>query len=147
MSVPDELVAGALGDRRTRELAVSLGDVKKTALATPAPTDVTRWLKRADGTPMIAETKHAPPSKDHLSDIPDPAALAREHEKDGASAIPVLTEGRKLPDSLDDFDRVRAAVYIPMLCKDFIVTDYQIPEARAHGADLVLLIVAALDDA
>ena len=145
MSVLDELVAGALEDQRTRELTVSLEDVKKAALAAPAPIDATRWLKRADGIPVIAEIKRASPSKGHLSDIPDPAALAREYEKGGASAISVLTEGRRFLGSLDDFDKVRAAVHIPVLRKDFIVTDYQIYEARAHGADLVLLIVAALD--
>ncbi|MDU4147360.1 MAG: bifunctional indole-3-glycerol phosphate synthase/tryptophan synthase subunit beta [Bifidobacterium breve] len=147
MSVLDELVAGALEDQQTRELTVSLEDVKKAALAAPAPIDATRWLKRADGIPVIAEIKRASPSKGHLSDIPDPAALAREYEKGGASAISVLTEGRKFLGSLDDFDKVRAAVHIPVLRKDFIVTDYQIYEARTHGADLVLLIVAALDDA
>ena len=99
------------------------------------------------GIPVIAEIKRASPSKGHLSDIPDPAALAREYERGGASAISVLTEGRRFLGSLDDFDKVRAAVHIPVLRKDFIVTDYQIYEARAHGADLVLLIVAALDDA
>lgn len=145
MSVLDELVAGALEDQQTRELTVSLEDVKKAALAAPAPIDATRWLKRADGIPVIAEIKRASPSKGHLSDIPDPAALAREYEKGGASAISVLTEGRRFLGSLDDFDKVRAAVHIPVLRKDFIVTDYQIYEARAHGADLVLLIVAALD--
>ena len=147
MSVLDELVAGALEDQQTRELTVSLEDVKKAALAAPAPINATRWLKRADGIPVIAEIKRASPSKGYLSDIPDPAALAREYEKGGASAISVLTEGRKFLGSLDDFDKVRAAVHIPVLRKDFIVTDYQIYEARAHGADLVLLIVAALDDA
>jgi tryptophan synthase beta chain len=145
MSVLDELVAGALEDQQTRELTVSLENVKKAALAAPAPIDATRWLKRADGIPVIAEIKRASPSKGHLSDIPDPAALAREYEKGGASAISVLTEGRRFLGSLDDFDKVRAAVHIPVLRKDFIVTDYQIYEARAHGADLVLLIVAALD--
>lgn len=147
MSVLDELVAGALEDQQTRELTVSLEDVKKAALAAPAPIDATRWLKRADGIPVIAEIKRASPSKGHLSDIPDPAALAREYERGGASAISVLTEGRRFLGSLDDFDKVRAAVHIPVLRKDFIVTDYQIYEARAHGADLVLLIIAALDDA
>ena len=147
MSVLDELVAGTLEDQQTRELTVSLEDVKKAALTAPAPIDTTRWLKRADGIPVIAEIKRASPSKGHLSDIPDPAALAREYEKGGASAISVLTEGRRFLGSLDDFDKVRAAVHIPVLRKDFIVTDYQIYEARAHGADLVLLIVAALDDA
>ncbi|NMM97941.1 bifunctional indole-3-glycerol phosphate synthase/tryptophan synthase subunit beta [Bifidobacterium olomucense] len=147
MSVLDELVAGALEDQQTRERTVSLEEVRKAALTAPAPIDATRWLKRTDGIPVIAEIKRASPSKGHLSDIPDPAGLAREYEKGGASAISVLTEGRRFLGSLDDLDKVRAAVHIPVLRKDFIVTDYQIYEARAHGADLVLLIVAALDDA
>ena len=87
MSVLDELVAGALEDQRTRELTVSLEDVKKATLAAPAPIDATRWLKRADGIPVIAEIKRASPSKGHLSDIPDPAALAREYEKGGAFTV------------------------------------------------------------
>ena len=121
MSVLDELVAGALEDQRSRECVVSLEDVRRAALAAPAPIDATRWLKRPDGIPVI-------------------------DERGGASAISVLTEGRRFLGSLDDFDKVRSAVHIPLLRKDFIVTDYQIYEARAHGADLVLLIVAALDD-
>ena len=79
--------------------------------------------------------------------FPIPAALAAEYERGGAAAISVLTEGRRFLGSLDDLDRVRAAVHIPVLRKDFITTPYQIWEARAHGADIVLLIVAALDDA
>lgn len=137
MSVLDELVAGALEDQRSRECVVSLEDVRRAALAAPAPIDATRWLKRPDGIPVIAEIKRASPSKGHLSDIPDPAALAREYERGGASAISVLTEGRRFLGSLDDFDKVRSAVHIPLLRKDFIVTDYQIYEARAHGAPLV----------
>ena len=85
-----------------------------------------QWLKKADGIPVIAEIKRASPSKGHLSDIPDPAALAREYEQGGASAISVLTEGRRFLGSLEDFDKVRAAVRIPVLRKDFIVTEYQI---------------------
>ena len=77
MSVLDELVAGALEDQRSRECVVSLEDVRRAALAAPAPIDATRWLKRPDGIPVIAEIKRASPSKGHLSDIPDPAALAR----------------------------------------------------------------------
>ena len=146
MSVLDELVAGALEDQRTRELTVSLEDVKKATLAAPAPIDATRWLKRADGIPVIAEIKRASPSKGHLSDIPDPAALAREYEKGGASAISVLTEGRKFLGSLDDFDKVRAAVHIPVLRKDFTVDEYQIYEAKVLGADAILLIAAILSE-
>ena len=147
MSVLDELVAGALQDQRTREQAMPLDAVKQAAAAAPAPLDARRWLRHADSVPIIAEIKRASPSKGHLADIPDPAALAAEYERGGATAISVLTEGRRFLGSLDDLDRVRAAVHIPVLRKDFITTPYQIWEARAHGADIVLLIVAALDDA
>ncbi|WP_288240250.1 tryptophan synthase subunit beta [uncultured Bifidobacterium sp.] len=147
MSVLDELVAGALEDQRTREQAMPLDAVKQAAAAAPAPLDARRWLRHADEVPVIAEIKRASPSKGHLADIPDPAALAVEYERGGAAAISVLTEGRRFLGSLDDLDRVRAAVHIPVLRKDFITTPYQIWEARAHGADMVLLIVAALDDA
>ncbi len=147
MSVLDELVAGALQDQRTREQAMPLDAVKQAAAAAPAPLDARRWLRHADAVPIIAEIKRASPSKGHLVDIPDPAALAAEYERGGAAAISVLPEGRRFLGSLDDLDRVRAAVHIPVLRKDFITTPYQIWEARAHGADIVLLIVAALDDA
>ncbi len=146
MSVLDELVAGALEDKCDRERVTSLEELKARADSAPAPLDAKRWLRRPDGIPVIAEIKRASPSKGHLIDIEDPAALARQYEQGGASAISVLTEGRRFLGSLDDVDAVRAAVHIPVLRKDFITTDYQIWEARAHGADIVLLIVAALDD-
>ncbi|RYN14158.1 tryptophan synthase subunit(beta) [Bifidobacterium animalis subsp. animalis] len=146
MSVLDELVAGALEDKCDRERVTSLEELKARVASAPAPLDAKRWLRRPDGIPVIAEIKRASPSKGHLIDIEDPAALARQYEQGGASAISVLTEGRRFLGSLDDVDAVRAAVHIPVLRKDFITTDYQIWEARAHGADIVLLIVAALDD-
>ena len=96
---------------------------------------------------VISEVKRASPSKGALADIPDPARLAREYELGGAAAVSVLTEQRRFGGSLADLDAVRAAVDIPVLRKDFMVEPYQFFEARAHGADLVLLIVAALDDA
>ena len=143
MSVLDELVAGALEDKCDRERVTSLEELKARAASAPAPLDAKRWLRRHDGIPVIAEIKRASPSKGHLIDIEDPAALGRQYEQGGASAISVLTEGRRFLGSLDDVDAVRAAVHIPVLRKDFITTDYQIWEARAHGADIVLLIVAA----
>lgn len=146
MSVLDELVAGALEDKCDRERVTSLEELKARVASAPAPLDAKRWLRRSDGIPVIAEIKRASPSKGHLIDIEDPAALARQYGQGGASAISVLTEGRRFLGSLDDVDAVRAAVHIPVLRKDFITTDYQIWEARAHGADIVLLIVAALDD-
>ncbi len=101
----------------------------------------------APGLSVIAEVKRSSPSKGALADIPDPAALAAEYAAGGAAAISVLTEQRRFGGSLDDLAAVRAAVDTPVLRKDFIVTDYQLWEARAAGADLALLIVAALDDA
>ena len=93
---------------------------------------------------MIAEVKRSSPSKGALATIKDPAALAEQYEVAGASIISVLTEQRRFGGSLADLDTVRSRVNIPILRKDFMVDEYQFFEARAHGADLVLLIVAAL---
>ena len=79
-----------------------------------------------------------------FSDIPDPASLAMAYQAGGAQVISVLTEQRKFNGNLSDLDAVRRKVSIPILRKDFMVDEYQFYEARAHGADVVLLIVAAL---
>jgi indole-3-glycerol phosphate synthase len=101
---------------------------------------------RGDGVGVIAEVKRASPSRGALASITDPAALAADYEAGGAAAISVLTEGRRFGGSLDDLRAVRGRVDVPVLRKDFIVTSYQLWEARAAGADMALLIVAALDD-
>src|ERR671920_1692917 len=100
---------------------------------------------RKPGVAVIAEVKRSSPSKGALADIPDPAELAGEYAAGGARCISVLTEGRWFGGSLEDLAAVRAAVGVPVLRKDFVVSSYQVHEARAHGADLVLLIVAALE--
>jgi indole-3-glycerol phosphate synthase len=101
---------------------------------------------RADGVSVIAEVKRSSPSKGELATISDPAALAVDYASGGAATISVLTEERRFSGSLDDLRAVRAAVSVPVLRKDFIVTSYQLWEARACGADMALLIVAALSD-
>ncbi len=144
MSVLDDIVAGVRIDLAGREEAVPYADVRALAEATTAPRDPMPAF-RAPGTSVIAEVKRKSPSKGDLADIPDPAELARAYERGGAHAISVLTEARRFNGSLEDLRAVRAAVETPLLRKDFIVTSYQLHEARAAGADLVLLIVAALD--
>jgi indole-3-glycerol phosphate synthase len=94
---------------------------------------------------VIAEVKRASPSRGTIAAIPDPAALADDYEAGGASVISVLTEARHFNGSLEDLAAVRERVSVPVLRKDFIVSSYQLWEARAHGADMVLLIVAALE--
>lgn len=145
MSVLDDIVAGAREDAATREAALPIGQLRDLALSTPAPRDPMPAF-REQGLSVIAEVKRRSPSKGHLADIPDPAELAAKYAAGGADAISVLTEPRRFNGSLDDLRAVRAAVPTPLLRKDFIVNDYQLLEARAAGADLALLIVAALDD-
>ncbi len=144
-SVLDSIVAGVREDLVEREAHLPLERVRELASAAPPALDAEAAFRRP-GLALVAEVKRASPSKGALSDIPDPAALAAAYEAGGASAISVLTEQRRFGGSLADLDAVRAAVSIPVLRKDFVVTDYQVWEARAHGADIVLLIVAALDD-
>ncbi len=118
--------------------------LKERAAAIPAAIDARRILA-GDAISIIAEVKRSSPSKGELAEISDPALLATEYAAGGASVISVLTEQRRFHGSLEDLDNVRAKVDIPILRKDFIVTPYQVWEARAHGADVVLLIVAALE--
>jgi indole-3-glycerol phosphate synthase len=140
-----DLVAGALEDAERRRSERPLAQVEAEALARPAALDALAALAPAERVKIIAEVKRASPSRGSLAAIPDPAALAVSYETGGASAISVLTEERKFRGSLADLEDVRAAVSIPVLRKEFIAEPYQVFEARAAGADLVLLIVAALE--
>ena len=145
MSVLDDIVDGVRRDLADREAAVPLVDLRAALADADPPRDPMPRL-RAPGSSVIAEVKRRSPSKGDLAEITDPAALAVEYAAGGAAAISVLTEQRRFGGSLDDLRAVRAAVDVPVLRKDFIVASYQLVEARAAGADLALLIVAALDD-
>lgn len=146
MTVLEQIITGVREDVARREAQTPLELVKERSLQQPEAKDVISALVGGPGAvSIIAEVKRASPSKGALSDIPDPAALARVYENGGAAMISVLTEERRFKGSLADLDAVRAEVDIPVLRKDFVVTPYQVHEARAHGADAVLLIVAALE--
>jgi indole-3-glycerol phosphate synthase len=145
MSVLAEIVAGVREDLAIREAARPLHAVKASAAGQTAPLDAFAVLLNHPGVAVIAEVKRSSPSKGELAPIDDPAALAGQYESGGAAVISVLTEERRFKGSLDDLRAVRAAVSIPILRKDFIVSSYQLWEARDAGADLVLLIVAALE--
>ncbi|MCU1443801.1 MAG: indole-3-glycerol phosphate synthase TrpC, partial [Cryobacterium sp.] len=140
-----DLLSGALADAAARRAVRPLATVEAAALDRSPAINALSALAPAERVKIIAEVKRASPSRGPLADIPDPAALALAYQTGGASAISVLTESRRFGGSLDDLEQVRYAVDIPVLRKDFIGEPYQVFEARAAGADLVLLIVAALD--
>jgi indole-3-glycerol phosphate synthase len=144
MSVLDDILAGVREDLAERQARVSLDDLKLEAQRKPDAKDPMPVF-RGDGIAIIAEVKRSSPSKGALADIADPAALASEYELGGAAAISVLTEQRRFGGSLEDLREVRGRVDVPVLRKDFIVSSYQLWEARAAGADMVLLMVAALE--
>ena len=139
------LTAGAVEDAEARAVRRPLADLERAALAQAPAIDALAALAPAERVKIIAEVKRASPSRGDLAAIPDPALQAARYEEGGASAISVLTEGRKFKGSLADLEAVKARVSLPVLRKDFIATPYQVLEARASGADLVLLIVAALE--
>lgn len=143
MSVLDEILEGVRADLAVRQQQVPLDELKQRTARSRDSLDAIAAL-RGDGVRIIAEVKRASP-RGELASIADPAALARDFEAGGAHMISVLTEHRRFGGSLDDLVTVRAAVDVPVLRKDFIISSYQLWEARAAGADVVLLIVAALD--
>lgn len=150
-TVLDDINAGVREDMDARKRLVSLAELKDMAQAAAPARDAWAALGgpslSRDQLKVIAEIKRRSPSKGDLAAIGDPASLARQYADGGASVISVLTEQRRFNGSLADLDAVRAEVDVPLLRKDFTLDEYQIWEARAHGADLILLIVAALSDA
>ena len=141
MSVLDSIIEGVREDLVARRISMS-AMLEKVESASPVK-DAHGALSSVE-LAIIAEVKRSSPSKGALASIIDPASLAADYEQAGAQVVSVLTEGRRFGGSLADLEKVRATISIPILRKDFMVDDYQFYEARAYGADLVLLIVAGL---
>jgi indole-3-glycerol phosphate synthase len=149
-STPD-LLEAIVAATRTRVDAArareSRASIERRALArTPNAAGFAARLSRIGAINVIAECKRRSPSRGVLRTAYDPVAIAVAYEQAGAAAISVLTEPGFFDGSLEHLAAVRAAVQTPLLRKDFIIDEYQLLEARAAGADAVLLIVAALDD-
>ncbi len=141
MSVLDSIIEGVREDLAQRR--GSLAALHAQLEVQQPPIDAHTFLSK-DEMNVIAEVKRSSPSKGNLAQISDPGALAQQYQEAGAAAVSVLTEQRRFGGSLADLDVVRSRIEIPLLRKDFMVDEYQFLEARAHGADIVLLIVAAL---
>ena len=139
------IVAGARRSAGERALAAPLDRVDERAAAMAPRGPAFRASLAADGVRVIAECKRRSPSKGVLRDNYDPVAIASSYERAGAAGISVLTEASFFDGAMAHLEAVRRAVSTPVIRKDFVVTDYQVAEARALGADGVLLIVAALD--
>jgi len=141
MSVLSSIIEGVREDLAARRLP--MGQLQEALETAPAVRDCLPQLMSSEMS-VIAEVKRSSPSKGALATITDPAGLAAQYEEAGAQVVSVLTEQRRFGGTLADLDSVRKAIDLPILRKDFMVDEYQFYEARAHGADIVLLIVAAL---
>ena len=141
MSVLDSIIEGVREDLAARRLPMS--QLLEALEVAPPVRDCLATLMTEDIS-VIAEVKRSSPSKGALAPIVDPAGLAASYAEAGAAVISVLTEQRRFGGTLADLDLVRRSVELPILRKDFMIDEYQFYEARAHGADVILLIVAAL---
>ncbi len=147
-TILDEIVAHKRLEVERAARAVPLADVEAALTRATPPRGFARALERdgAGRTAIIAEVKKASPSRGIIRADFDPVAIARAYERGGASAVSVLTDEKYFQGRLEFLRDVRDAISLPVLRKDFIVSDYQIIEARAAGADAILLILAALSD-
>ena len=144
-TVLNEILDGVREDLALRAARISLDELKSRVQRVATAHDAFAALSAGGGVKVIAEVKRSSPSRGDLAMIADPAGLAADYAAGGASVISVLTEQRRFGGTLEDLAAVRAAVAIPVLRKDFMISSYQLWEARAYGADVILLIVAALD--
>lgn len=142
MSYLDKIVERKRREVRHVASTLSLAELQRTTH--PCTTDVVAALRRPGELRIIAEHKRKSPSRGFIRRDSDPAEIGRSYEAAGAAAMSVLTDLVDFAGSPDDLRAARAAVSIPILCKDFVVSPVQVLQARSWGADLVLLIVAAL---
>lgn len=148
MSVLAEILASQRAELPRRMAQVGIAGLRRRAEDRPtrlSGAQIITSLRAPEGVRVIAEVKRNSPARGALAPIADPAALAAAYATGGAAAISVLTEPRFFGGTLDDLAAVRERVGVPVLRKDFVVHPYQVVEAAAYGADLVLLIVAALE--
>ncbi len=132
--------------RRSRSLASLEADAKAASPPRGFAESLLR-IARADGNALICEVKRKSPSAGEINIVRAPEAAAKAYEAGGAACISVLTDGPSFGGSLQDMEAVRAAISLPVLRKDFMVDPLQVAEARAHGADAILIIIGAVDDA
>ena len=150
-TILDAILARTAVDLADRKTTMAVADLEAAAHSRPAPLSLRAALSGPDMS-VIAEFKRGSPSRGAFPVDVDPTTVARDYVTGGAAAISVLTDEPFFQGTLADLDAVASAVHagdrsVPVLRKDFVVDPYQVVEARAHGADAVLLIVAALDDA
>ena len=141
LNVLNSIIEGVLEDVQKRMVPIS--QLREQIQSAPELRDAYAALSR-DSMRLIAEVKRSSPSKGELAVIADPVSLAQNYQKGGADVISVLTEERRFKGNISDLISIRAAIDIPLLRKDFIVTEFQVYESRILGADLMLLIVAGL---
>jgi indole-3-glycerol phosphate synthase len=140
-NVLTSIIEGVIEDVEKRQVPIS--QVKEQLENAPKLRKAYEALNK-DGMRLIAEIKRSSPSKGDLSAIENPVSLANDYQSGGADLISVLTESRRFKGNISDLIAVRSAVDLPVLRKDFIVTEFQVYESRLLGADLMLLIVAGL---
>jgi len=140
----DEILAHKRIELDEVKRRVRLAEVKRLATEAPPPCDFRAGLVEGESVSVIAEVKKASPSAGVIREDFDPVALARGYHQAGARAVSVLTDQRYFQGCLDDVRRIRQAVTIPILRKEFVIDPYQVYEARGAGSDAVLLIAAAL---